>query len=126
MSHLEQTIREVSDLRDFFIRMEPVRQAVQHEETRRAEVATKKGPGKFTHAKNAAALPSNPPAIRNADPLLRKVSDLRDLCNQVSSLNPAHRPKIAGHSMHPTGSKRTRESNKIPPAPIIRRHRPGK
>jgi hypothetical protein len=125
MNNVEQTIREVSDLRDFFIRMEPVRQAVKREEARRAEVVTKESPKKPL-AQNVAAPTNKPAAIRNVDSLMRKVSDLRDLCNQPSPLNPAHRPKIASHSIHPTGPHRTRESNKIPPAPIIRHHRPGK
>ncbi len=126
MTNLEQTIREVSDLRDFFLRMEPVRQAARREEARRAQVVTKESPKKPPLAKSAAARPNEPHSIRTVDPLIRKVSDLRDLCNQVANLNPVHSHELAARSTYPTGPRRPRESNKIPPAPIIRRHRPGK
>ena len=125
MKSVQQTIHEVSDLWDFARRMGWLDKTPQYQEARLATANWPKNPVKPLDP-NAAAPPSNPTAIRNGDPLLRKVSDLRDLCNQVPPLNAAHRPKIAGHSLHPAGSKRIRESSKIPPAPIIRHHRPGK
>jgi hypothetical protein len=41
--------------------------------------------------------------MRNVDQMLRKVSDLRDLCLQVARLNPARRPDPAAipGSPHP-------------------------
>jgi hypothetical protein len=47
MTKIEQVVREVSDLRDFFLRMEPVRRQIQLDEARQSllkEFPRKKSP----------------------------------------------------------------------------------
>ncbi len=41
--------------------------------------------------------------MRNVDQMLRKVSDLRDLCLQVARLNPARKQALSAinYSIHP-------------------------
>jgi hypothetical protein len=122
---LEEKVRVVSDMWEVERKSGRLYQDPQYQAALRATAHWPRNPAK-TGAKNAVAPVNDPRSIRNVDPLMRKVSDLRDLCNQAAPLHPTHGPKIAAHSIQATGSRRPRESNKIPPAPIIRRHRPGK
>jgi hypothetical protein len=57
--------------------------------------------------------------------MLRKVSDLRDLCLQVARLNPARKQALSAtnHSIHPAAI--AREERSWPTDPAVNEDQPG-
>jgi len=62
--------------------------------------------------------------MRNVDQMLRKVSDLRDLCFQVARMNPTRKQALSAtnHSIHPAAI--TKEELSWPPDPMVNEDQP--